>query len=119
LVAADGFSYPSGHATLSVAYLAIAVVLARAAPLTMRVALIVSGLVATIVVGLSRAYLQVHWLSDVGGGWAVGLASYSICGMIALVAGYVRLNWSDARAATAPGREAARSARAAARDRAS
>lgn len=119
LAAADGFSYPSGHATLSVAYLAIAVVLARAAPLTMRVALIVSGLVATIVVGLSRAYLQVHWLSDVGGGWAVGLASYSICGMIALVAGYVRLNWSDARAATAPGREAARSARAAARDRAS
>jgi undecaprenyl-diphosphatase len=104
LVEASSFAYPSGHAALAVSYLAIAIVVARMAPLTMRLALVIAGLVATVLIGLSRVYLEVHWLSDVLGGWAVGAASYSICGIVALVAAYVRLNWTGARAAAAAGR---------------
>jgi undecaprenyl-diphosphatase len=89
LVDVGGFAYPSGHAALGVSYLAIGIVLARVAPLSARVALGTSGLAMAVLVGLSRLYLRVHYLSDVVGGWATGLAAYSICGSIALVAAYL------------------------------
>lgn len=92
LVDASGSAYPSGHAALAVTYFAIAVLLARAGPATRRVAVVLIGLTLTILIGLSRVYLRVHWLSDVGGGWAVGLAVYSICGSVALVIHYLRTN---------------------------
>jgi hypothetical protein len=44
----------------------------------------------------------VHWLSDVGGGWAVGLAVFSACGCIALVLQYLRSGVSGPTAAGAP-----------------
>jgi membrane protein DedA with SNARE-associated domain/membrane-associated phospholipid phosphatase len=90
LVDASGFSYPSGHAALAVSYLAIALLLARAGPATRRVAVFSIGLALTVLIGLSRAYLRVHYLSDVGGGWAIGLAAFSLCGCIALVVHYLR-----------------------------
>jgi membrane protein DedA with SNARE-associated domain len=101
LVDASGSAYPSGHATMAVTYLAIAVLLAREGRATRRVGLVVAGLAATMLIGLSRVYLRVHWLSDVGGGWAVGLAVFSICGCIALVVQYVRHGLSGAPAADA------------------
>jgi len=92
LVDASGSAYPSGHAALAVTYFAIAVLLARAGPATRRVAVVLTGLALAILIGLSRVYLRVHWLRDVGGGWAVGLAVYSICGSVALVIHYLRTN---------------------------
>jgi membrane protein DedA with SNARE-associated domain/membrane-associated phospholipid phosphatase len=102
LVDASGSAYPSGHAALAVTYLAIAVLLARAGPAPRRLAIVLTGLGLAVAIGLSRAYLRVHWLSDVGGGWAVGLAVYSACGGIALVVHYLRHNLGDTRAADAP-----------------
>lgn len=99
LVDSSGSSYPSGHAALAVTYLAIAVLLARAGPATRRLAVLLTGLVLAVLIGLSRVYLRVHWLSDVGGGWAVGLAVFSICGCIALVVHYLRDNLGDEPAA--------------------
>ncbi len=35
-------------------------------------AVVVAGIVLTALVGLSRVYLNVHYLSDVSAGWALG-----------------------------------------------
>ena len=90
LVDADGFAYPSGHASIAVTYLAIAVVLSRTVPAAWRVGLVVAGTALAVAIGLSRAYLRVHYLTDVVGGWAVGLAAFSLCGAVALVVDYLR-----------------------------
>ena len=95
-------AYPSGHAAVAVTYLAIGVLLARTGSASRRVVFVTVGLALAILIGLSRVYLRVHWLSDVGGGWALGLAVYSICGCIALVVHYLRENFGGARTADAP-----------------
>jgi membrane-associated phospholipid phosphatase len=102
LVDASGSAYPSGHAALAVTYLAIAVLLARAGPAPRRLAIVLTGLAVTVLIGLSRVYLRVHFLSDVGGGWAVGLGVYSACGCIALVVHYLRHSLGRAHAADVP-----------------
>ena len=100
LVDADGWSYPSGHATLAVSYLAISVLLAREGPASRRAGLLIAGLALAVVIGLSRVYLQVHWLSDVGGGWAVGLAAFSLCGCVALLVHYLVQSFGGTQAIT-------------------
>ena len=102
LVDTSGSAYPSGHAAMAVTYLAIAFVLARSGPATRRIAIVLTGLVLGVLIGLSRVVLRAHWLSDVGGGWATGLAVFSICGCIALFVQYVRHNLGDAPAQEPP-----------------
>ena len=89
---ASGFAYPSGHASLSVTYLALAVVLSRAVPAAWRIAMVVAGTVLAVAIGLSRVYMRVHYLTDVVGGWSVGLAVFSLCGAVALIVEYLRHN---------------------------
>jgi undecaprenyl-diphosphatase len=101
LTGAYGFSYPSGHAAISVTFLAIAVIFSRTVPAAWRVALVIGGAVLSAAIGLSRGYLRVHYLSDVGGGWAVGLAIFSLSGAVALVVEYLRNNWRGADEPTA------------------
>ena len=97
---ADGFAYPSGHAAVSVTFLAIGVVLSRRLPT--RIALIVIGASLAVAIGLSRVYMRVHYLSDVNGGWALGLAAFSLCGAVALIVDYLRQNYRGSpEAATA------------------
>ena len=50
------------------------------------------AIVAVAVVGVTRVYLRVHYLTDVIGGAALGVALWALIGTIALVAGYVRHN---------------------------
>lgn len=72
---ATGFAFPSGHATDAAAvYGILAVLLARSGRRAARVAAwaAAAGLIA--LVGLSRLYLGVHWLSDVVAGAALGIA---------------------------------------------
>ena len=83
-------------------FLAIGVLLARRLPT--RIALVLVGAALAIAIGLSRVYLRVHYLSDVGGGWALGLAAYSLCGAVALVVDYLRQNYRGSpEAASQPG----------------
>ena len=96
----SGYAYPSGHAALSVTFLAIGIVLARRLPT--RIALVVVGAVLAAAIGLSRVYMRVHYLSDVTGGWALGLAVFSLCGVVALVVDYLRQNYGDSPAAAGP-----------------
>jgi membrane-associated phospholipid phosphatase len=67
------FSFPSGHAATSAAVVVtLCYVLAREGTISWTAAIIVGGSVP-LVVGLTRLYLDVHWTTDVVGGWTVGL----------------------------------------------
>ncbi len=98
----SGFAYPSGHAALSVTFLAIGVVLSRRLPT--RIALVVAGAALAAAIGLSRVYMRVHYLSDVTGGWALGLAAFSLCGAVALIVDYLRQNYRGSPEAAAASR---------------
>jgi len=67
------FSFPSGHATTSAAVCCtLAYVLWREGFVGRWFALAFAVLVP-LLVGVSRLYLNVHWATDVLGGWSVGL----------------------------------------------
>lgn len=71
---AHGYSFPSGHAMGSMIILgSLAYVMARSwGPWRLRSATIALLLASIATVGLSRVYLGVHWISDIGAGFAAG-----------------------------------------------
>lgn len=75
------YSFPSGHAMMSAAiYVTIAAIAARRLRLpAARAALIGGAVLLSAVIGFSRAYLGVHYPSDIVAGWAAGLAWASVC----------------------------------------
>ncbi len=94
LIGVSGSSFPSGHATHSVLYvwLAVTIVLRLRPGMARGAAVVAGGVALTVLVGLSRVYLNVHYLSDVSGGWALGAAAFALCGAIGLVISQVRQN---------------------------
>ena len=75
-VVEDGWSFPNGHATAAVAlygFLIYATWKFAPAPWRMPLTLLFSAII--LLVGFSRAYLGVHYASDVIGGFAVGAFS--------------------------------------------
>lgn len=79
-------SFPSGHAMLSaVAYLTIGALLARTqADFHVKLFIWFAGILLTLVVGISRVYLGVHWPSDVLAGWMIG-ASWALLSWAVMV----------------------------------
>jgi membrane-associated phospholipid phosphatase len=57
-------------------------------------ALLALGVALAALVGLSRVYLGIHYLSDVSGGWALGVAAFAACGAIAMSVIHLRQNGS-------------------------
>ncbi|HEX8959051.1 MAG TPA: bifunctional DedA family/phosphatase PAP2 family protein [Solirubrobacterales bacterium] len=94
LVAASGFSFPSGHTAYSTFYVWLAVTTAvRLRPGMARgAAVIAAGIGLSALIGLSRVYLGVHYMSDVNGGWALGAAAFSLCAAVALIISALRHN---------------------------
>jgi undecaprenyl-diphosphatase len=94
LVGVSSASFPSGHAAYSTFYVWLAVtIVMRLRPGMARGALVVvAGIALTALVGLSRVYLGVHYLSDVSGGWALGVSAFTICAAAAMVATHIRQN---------------------------
>jgi len=76
LFGASGFSFPSGHAVLSLAFYGmLARILARRTA-SRRRAIAIYAIVGLLVllIGYSRLYLGVHYLTDVTAGYAIGEA---------------------------------------------
>ena len=94
LIDVSGSSFPSAHAAYSTFYvwLAVTIVMRLRAGMARGAAVIAAGIVLTALVGLSRVYLSVHYLSDVSAGWALGAAAFSFCAAVALVISTVRQN---------------------------
>jgi undecaprenyl-diphosphatase len=94
LVSTSGSSFPSGHAAHSVFYLwlAVTIVLRLRPGMARGAAVVTAGFALTALVGRSRVYLQVHYLSDVSAGWALGAAAFSFCAAVGLVVSQVRQN---------------------------
>ena len=74
-------SFPSGHATLSaVTFLTLGGLLTRTnEDWGVKVYFLIVAILLTIVVGISRVYLGVHYPSDVLAGWCIGTAWALLC----------------------------------------
>jgi undecaprenyl-diphosphatase len=95
-------AFPSGHAAYSTVYVALAAIATRVlGGLASRAVLVIMGIVATGAIGASRAYLRVHWWSDVLAGWALGAAIFGAVAAAGVVVGHFRNN-GGAEPATAP-----------------
>lgn len=69
-----GYSFPSGHALISVvAYGWIAYLICKKTQnIYLKIFIITVATFLIVIIGFSRVYLGVHWPSDVLAGWAIG-----------------------------------------------
>ena len=85
-------AFPSGHAANTTALVvAVAVVVGATGSAAVRSRTRSVGLVVALAVGWSRLALNVHWFSDVVGGWVLGAAVGTIVARLLLLPGRRRL----------------------------
>ena len=82
LVATTNASFPSGHA-IAASVTAVAAVIALVPPGRRRVLWGAAAVAFSVVMGLSRAYLAAHWLSDATAGILLGTSCALVTALIA------------------------------------
>jgi undecaprenyl-diphosphatase len=90
-------SFPSGHALMSaVVYLTLAVLISRTQrPVAVKAFIMGSAVFVTLLVGVSRVYLGVHWPSDVLAGWCLGALWATLCWLVTRRFGGLAFNGSE------------------------
>jgi undecaprenyl-diphosphatase len=85
LVSETSLSFPSGHAMLSaITYLTLGSLAARFLHgRTTKIYVLSLAVLTTLMIGISRIYLGVHWPSDVLAGWCAGFAWAMLCWLAA------------------------------------
>ena len=75
LIHAQGFSFPSGHATIAIIFFSFLIYTIRDRIKTraLRYLFIAENIIAFSLIGFSRIYLGAHWVSDVIAGFSLGL----------------------------------------------
>tara|TARA_R110001583_G_scaffold146830_1_gene298859 strand:- start:6179 stop:8311 length:2133 start_codon:yes stop_codon:yes gene_type:complete len=103
LIEAGGFSFPSGHASISVAFYGFVIYLAmRTVRLwRTRLNLLMLGVLVALLIGFSRLYLGVHYLSDVVAGYLVGAMGLML-GIAATYLSPAHGRWLEQQFALAP-----------------
>ncbi|WP_459617533.1 phosphatase PAP2 family protein [Bordetella sp. 2513F-2] len=77
---ADGWSFPSGHASAAMAVYGMACyLLLRALPARWRPFCLAAAAALIMAIGVSRVLLQVHYASDVVAGFAISSAWLALC----------------------------------------
>jgi membrane-associated phospholipid phosphatase len=78
-----GPSFPSGHsATAAAFYAAAALIIGRTLQRSARQFVIAGAIGVAVAVAASRVLLDLHWLSDVVGGLALGWAWFALCAVV-------------------------------------
>ncbi len=88
------YSFPSAHVTFYVLFFGFVCLLALTLPglkKWLRVSLTTVSLVLIALIGFSRVYLGVHWLTDVIGGYVLGLCLLEIAALFYLTLVYYPL----------------------------
>lgn len=78
-------SFPSGHSMMSaVTYLTLGALLARSQErILLKAYLLLVAALLTLMIGVSRVYLGVHWPTDVLAGWTAGASWAILCWLAA------------------------------------
>lgn len=81
VLALTSFSFPSGHVLIATVLYGVlaAFVVSRVRAWRWRVFAVLAAFFAVVLVAFSRLYLGVHYLSDVLGAWAEGIAWLALC----------------------------------------
>ena len=75
LIYVPGFSFPSGHTAIVVVFFGLLVYLLmpKIKSYLFKNTLVLGSILIILFVGFTRVYLNVHWLTDVIGGLALGM----------------------------------------------
>ncbi|HEY8891545.1 MAG TPA: phosphatase PAP2 family protein [Clostridium sp.] len=88
LVEAHGYSFPSGHSSISTAIGIVLIYFLIKRIKNKKIAYLISGIIITylILVGISRVYVGAHFPTDILGGWVIAaiwsyitIATYKLC----------------------------------------
>ncbi len=86
LLTETSLSFPSGHSAMAaIVYMSLAALLTPIqSRRRARVYIVVVALVLTLIIGISRLLLGVHYPTDVLAGWAVGIAWGAMCYLLSV-----------------------------------
>lgn len=75
LISVSGYSFPSGHMTMATIFFAFLLYAFKddIKQKSLKALFVAGTVLAFLLVGLSRVYLNVHWVSDVFAGFALGI----------------------------------------------
>ena len=74
LVTETDYSFPSGHSIFSIILFSLIIYFYKdeIKNKTLKILFIIANILVIILIGFSRIYLNVHWFTDVVGGYAIG-----------------------------------------------